>query len=172
METKKGREAYLLKSNSKLSKSVTLSVTNDGTSPASEIRVNAHIPDCLHLVENWPEEKDIPVIPRMPVPEAPRCGLRVGDALPFLARSSLFSNNLLTNFSPPNIRTSGFYAKADKVVFWADKLLHKHTIVPKDRVYLLARPDSKPGIYEIACNVFCVEYEYWDKILLSIEIIE
>jgi len=172
LETKKEREIYLLKSNSKLSMSVTLSVTNDGTSPASDIRVNATVPDALILAEKWPEGSDVPVAPKVPVPEAPRIGLGFGEAAALLGRNSFLQRDLLTNLHSLNAKTRGFYLEGNMLIFWADKLLHKHTVVPTDRIYILAKHDCKPGKYEIVCRIFCVEYDDWEEHLLSIEIKE
>ncbi|MDO9028748.1 MAG: hypothetical protein Q7U68_07840 [Candidatus Roizmanbacteria bacterium] len=171
LETKKGKEDYFINTNLKLSKSITLSVSNNGTLPASDIRVEILVPHELCVFEEWPDKNDNSEIPQMPKPEAPRNALRVGDA--FTRNfAAIYPRPFLSNINLNQNRTSGFYLKNNKMVFWADKLLHKHTIVGKDRLHLLAKPDSKPGVYKINCNMFCVEYDDWDTVPLTVEILE
>jgi len=168
----KARKDYLVKTNSKIVKSTTLFVSNNGTLPATDIRVEILIPVELYFFERWPDKSDIPEMPQPPIPQAPRNAIRVGDAAMIRNYNSVYPNARLENFGMPRNRTSGFYCKDNKMIFWADKLLHKHTIIGNDRINLLANPDSKPGVYKIDCKIFCVEYDDWDTIPLTIEILE
>ena len=172
--TKKGWANYLLKKNAISAVPVTFSVTNDGTLPATDIRCELSIPDWLLIFEDWPDDDQIPVKPIKPVPEQPRKGLRVGDAIPrSFVHSSFLNKTSFDHLLAPRNRTSGFYLKNNIIVFWADKLLHKHTLTKKDdRLYFLAKPDILPGMYTIDCNIFCVEYDDWEKTELKIAVID
>ena len=171
---KKEWENYLLKKNAILAVLVTLSVTNDGTLPATDMRCNISIPDWLLIFEDWPDDDQIPVKPIKPVPEPPRKGLRVGDAiLRSFGHSSFLNKTNFDHLLAPRHRTSGFHLKNNKLILWADKLLHKHTLTEKDdRLYFLAKPDTLPGMYTIDCNIFCVEYNDWEKTELKIAVID
>jgi|MTBAKSStandDraft_1061840.scaffolds.fasta_scaffold12236_3 hypothetical protein len=172
IRTEKGARSYFIDTYSRLSTNLTLSVTNNGTLPASDIRVEIPLPNWLLAFEKWPDKYDLPKKPEMPTPTPPKKGLAVGMGN-FRDIHSIYDDSLLSNFDIPLVnrhRSSACYIKNENTIYlWADKLLHKHTLSDTDdSFYLLAKPEAVPGEYEIECRYFCVEYQDWKKSNLKI----
>lgn len=172
IQTEKGARNYFIKTYSHLLITLTIAVTNKGTLPASDIRVEIPLPSWILSFEKWPHEYDIPKKPEMPTPTPPKRGLTVGIGKLYDVHS------ICSDFLMPNIdlslinghRSSACYIKNGNTIYlWADKLLHKHTLSnTDDKIYLLAKPEAIPGEYEVECKYFCVEYEDWKKSKLKI----
>jgi hypothetical protein len=172
IQTEKAARSYFIDAYSHLSTNLTVSVTNNGTLPASDIRVEIPLPNWLFAFEKWPDKYDIPKRPEMPSPSLPKQGLTVGMGN-FRDIHSMYGDSLLKNFDLHLVnrhRSSACYIKKGNIIYlWADKLLHKHTLSDTDdKFYLLAKPEAVPGEYEIECKYFCVEYQDWKKSNLKI----
>ncbi len=172
IESEKGKRNYFIDTYSHLATILSVSVSNNGTLPASDIRVEIPLPTWLLAFEKWPDKYDLPKKPELPTPTPPRRGLTVGMGS-IRDISSLYGDSLLNNFNIPLVnhhRSSACYIKKGNIIhLWADKLLHKHTLtMTDDSFYLLAKPEAVPGEYEVECNYFCVEYKDWKKSNLKI----
>jgi hypothetical protein len=144
----------------------TLHVQNNGTLSASDVRVNLSLPPWLLALKKFPSEA--PCRPSVPQPSPPRPAKDV---------PTLFSP--FSDFLPPSMnlihprkRSSACYLKGSTVLhFWADTLLHKHSIVNvEDRIYLVARPEAPAGEHTLHGRAFCSEYDDWLGFILAIEV--
>jgi hypothetical protein len=160
---------YLINSNLDKTCLVTLSVENDGNSSASDIRVEVTLPEWLLGFESYPEKDEIPKIPIIPVPTAPRATSIMSALASMNHMGNIFDHSLMTR----NInRTSACSIKNNSIYFWADKLLHKHSITNRsERFFLLATPNAPTGEILLEGRAFCSEYDDWHKIELSINIV-
>lgn len=169
IQTSKGIKNYFIDSFSHLATLLTISVTNNGALPASDIRVEIPLPDWILVFEKRPDKYDIPKRPVMPTPTPPKRGLTVvtGNLRDIHA---MFDDSVLGKITKNHNRTSACYIKNDNTIFlWADKLLHKHTLtISEDSFFMLAKPEAMPGEYDIECKCFCVEYNDWRKSLIKI----
>ncbi len=166
------RENYLIDSNAKKAVLVTLSVENNGTAAASDIRVNIPIPEWLLAFEMLPEKSDIPTNPVIPTPSPPVINARIssfggalniGHMLPGIIHSLPTLDSIH--------RTSACYLEEKEIKLWADRLLHKHEIInTNDRFFLLAMPGSPKGEVTLKGKVFCSEYDDWKETELVIHI--
>ena len=171
IKTTKGYWNYYIDSHSHLSSLLTISVTNNGNFPASDIRVEIPLPNWILAFEKWPDKYDTPKRPEMPTLSPPKRDLTVGMGnLQHI--SPIINESLFHNIPINHNRTSACYIKDDNIIFlWADTLLHKHTLTTKDNsFYLIAKPEAIPGEYDIECRHFCVEYNDWKKTQLKINV--
>jgi hypothetical protein len=168
----KGNRNYFIDAYSHLANHLTIAVTNNGTLPASDIRVEISLPNWILAFEKWPDKYDIPKRPEMPIPTPPTRGLTVGMGN-FRNITSIYRDSIFNNINLPIVnhrKSSACYIKNGNTIYlWADKLLHKHTLaIRDDSFFLLAKPEAVPGEYEVECNYFCVEYKDWKKSNLKI----
>ncbi|NTU50756.1 MAG: hypothetical protein HGA87_07810 [Desulfobulbaceae bacterium] len=172
-DEQKGRD-FLVNRNVNNVCPVTLSVENDGTASASDIRVELKLPKWILGVEKLPKERDVPTRPNMPIPTTPK----ITDAI---RGASVFGNITSMNLDLDHAallranvnRTSACYLKNEHTVyFWADRLLHKHVITNRDgRFYLLALSTAPVGKHLITGKVFCAEHDDWHDFELSINVV-
>ena len=81
----------------------------------------------------------------------------------------------LININSVYNRTSACYLsdKSPKIVFWADKILHKHDVmIDKDIFYLMAKPSAPEGIHSLDIDIFCSEFDDWSTGKLEISVIK
>ena len=172
ISSEKGYRNYFINAYSNLATLLTVSVANNGTLPASDIRVKIALPNWILAFEQWPDKYDTPKKPNMPIPTPPKRGLTVGIGN-YRDITSIYGDSLMRDIHIPLVnhnRSSSCYVKnGNTIQFWADKLLHKHILTKTDdRFYFLAKPEAVPGEYKIECNYFCVEYKDWKKSNLKI----
>ena len=149
--------------------SITLTIENTGLLPATDIRVEVLLPDWLIAFETWPEKYDIPEQPVKPIPTAPKIHTQNYAIGQILAEPYDMRVPDITSWN--HKRTSACYIKDDAVIMWADKLLHKHELtIEHDNFNLLAIPNSEIGNHKIPARIFCVEFDNWKDIELSIKI--
>lgn len=169
LQTKDGARDSFISFNSSKAVPISISISNNGNLPASDIRARIPIPDWLICFEKFPDNKKIPKYPEIPVP-VPR-NQKPHTVWTNTHLGAVFNSN---NFKIPNIGLKPDYAcylRGKEIYFWADKLLHKHTLVPNDgSVFLLAKPAVKNEVKQIECEVFCVESDDWEKVHLEIKI--
>ncbi len=149
--------------------SITLALENTGLLPATDIRVEVLLPDWLIAFGKWPEKHDIPEQPVKPIPTPPKIHTQNYAIGQILAKHYDMRVPDITSWN--HKRTSACYIKDDAVIMWADKLLHKHELtIEDDNFYLLAMPNSEIGNHKITARIFCVEFDNWKDIELSIKI--
>lgn len=170
VKSENGAKEYFISYNSTKATPITIAITNAGNIPASDIRAKVSIPDWLICFEKLPVDKKSPTYPKIPTPISRE--RRPHTVWTENALSALMNNS---KFKIPNLGLKpdhACYLREGEIFFWADKLLHKHTLVPKeDTIYILAKPNEKKGIKKVDCEVFCVENVDWEKNPLEIEII-
>lgn len=163
--TEVGKQKYLFNLNKKNVIFFSLCIANDGTLPASDIKVEVSLPEWLMVYTEWPS--DTPEIPNPPTP----CFSNVGFGL----RGMMLDSRLIGDMGRPLLtnsnRSSGISIRNRKVQFWADKLLHKHEIIIQGSVLVLGRPDANLGDYSLDASIFCAEYDDWQKKILKLEIV-
>lgn len=172
-DEQKGND-FLVNRNVKNVCPVTLTVDNDGTASASDIRVEVELPEWILGVEKLPKERDVLTRPNMPIPTAPKLTDAIRDASIFGDISSMDLNLDHAALLRANMnRNSACYLKNERTVyFWADRLLHKHVITNRsDRLYLLALSNAPVGTHKISGQVFCTEQDDWHDIELSINVV-
>ena len=165
---------YLIHQNFRLAVHTTLTLANVGSSPASDVRVKVELPDWLLAFEKLPNKDDIPIKPVKPVPALP---IHVPPQYGF-ATGRVISQGY--DFDIPRLlplyhkrASSACYVENGTLVMWADKLLHKHDLtIADDCFYLLALPIAELGDHKLAAHVFCVEYDDWKDVELSIKVTE
>jgi len=158
---------------------VTLLVSNIGIAAASDVRIEVPLPDWIFALEKIPHSKDALNKPHVPVPEPPqpasliqRTALYGGAFNAMLAPRPVAD---LININSVYNRTSACYLsdKSPKIVFWADKILHKHDVmIDKDIFYLMAKPSAPEGIHSLDIDIFCSEFDDWSTGKLEISVIK
>lgn len=146
---------------------VTLHVENEGTAAATDVRAHVALPAWLVALEKLPSRTiRPPVAPRPTPPET--TPLR---ATAFALSPPPFSplSNALLQAAP---RTSACYLKERGVLhFWADRLLHKHSIFnARDRVYFVAGGDAPTGEHVLQGRSFAAEDDDWQDFSLTISV--
>lgn len=151
---------------------VTLLVSNIGTSAASDVRIEVPLPDWIFALEKIASSKEALNKPQMPTPEPQKLYARHTLTLnPIFSPQPIAD---LLNFPLVNNITSACYLsdKSPIIVFWADKLLHKHSIaVDNDVFYLMAKPWAPEGIHHLDINIFCSEFDDWRTGKLEISVV-
>jgi len=162
IDSENGKVKYLLEENAGLVTFCSLNVFNRGTLPASDIRVKFLCPEWLIVFAGWPN--DIPRVPEVPKPKSP---------IVSMIESINVDNYSHTPLNYTGItKESGIAVNHNDVSLWADKLLHRHELTFSDKLLLLARPEADLGTYTIVSKVFCVEYDDWREVSLTIEVKE
>ncbi len=166
IESAEGKKKYLFESNRKNVVYCNLCISNNGTLPASDIRIELPVPDWLMVYTGWPN--DIPKIPILPTPKTTNVGFGLRNIRGILDSSRFADLNQHSLINADS--SSGISIRNGKVKFWADKLLHKHEISIRGTLLVLARTEAKFGDYSCDANIFCVEYDDWDEKVLKIEV--
>ncbi|MFU2207788.1 hypothetical protein [Solidesulfovibrio sp. C21] len=158
---------------------VTLLVSNIGIATASDVRIEVTLPDWIFALEKLKSLKDALNKPQMPVPEPPQpASLIQGAALYSGAFNAMLSPqpiaDLIDIHSAYNRTSACFLSdKSPKIVFWADKILHKHDVViDKDVFYLMAKPSAVEGVHSLGIDIFCSEFDDWRTGKLEISVIK
>lgn len=148
---------------------LTLTVENNGNTSASDIRVEIPLPEWLIGFGSYPSKEETPKIPKTPSPVPPRATNIMSAFGNITNMGNMFDPSLLSR----NInRTSACYLKKDSIYFWADKMLHKHSITNRsERFYLLAMPEAPTGEIRLEGKAFCSEYDDWHQIELIVNIV-
>ena len=173
IQDKQKRNDFLLNLHATQVIPVTLSVENDGNATATDLRVEVELPDWLVTSEKFPSGKDVPKRPTVPKPIAPILPSRASLLGKATAIGHLNSLPMMDHLwaKSLNKRTSASYLRKDQIYFWADRLLHKHTITnTDDRIYLMASSDAPKGKSTLKGRAFCSEFEDWQDIELVVEI--
>lgn len=166
---------YLIERNRGKLCPVTLSVGNDGNQSASEIRVEIELPEWVFGVKSFPDKRDVPIKPEMPVPysKIQYDILKLENELDLDLIQGIDFGRVNRLLSLKEKSTSDCYVKNNCIKFWADRLLHKHVITNKDnRFYLLALPNAPVGEHKIKGKIFCIEQDDWQEFELFINVIK
>jgi hypothetical protein len=161
----------ILASNLDKLESVTLSVENDGNAIATDVRVTIELPEWLFAVEDYPDYKiDMPVMPK---PQKPKVrnfmhGFDTSSMIPQFPDVNRFNN---LNLAGKINRIFACYLKDKKIIFWSDKLLHRHSqCEDDDPFFLVAMPNAPIGEHILNAQVFCSELDDYEEIELVINV--
>lgn len=161
---------YLITSNLDKTNPTTLSVKNTGNAKASDVRVDIFLPDWLLAFERLEDMKHNITKPKVPTPSRPRASTAFSSIANTMASLDAYSPTLISRNTK---LTSACTLKNGDIFFWADDLLHKHSITDmSDSFYLMAMPDAPVGEVILKGQAFCSEYEDWQDIELSINIVK
>ena len=146
----------------------TIAVSNTGNATATDIRIEINMPSWLLVFEDFPDKKDIPKEPYIPTPTPPQPRNMTSNSSINFNSPSLFGSR---DFLDSRKRTSACLIKNRAIIFWADKLLHKHTTtIQKDSFYLIAKAGAPKGETILMGRAFCSEYNDWTEISLKITV--
>jgi len=164
--------------NIEIAMQITLSVENDGTASASDVRIKIQLPDWIVAVEELPDKDNFTELPEMPypVPASVRSMTklaRMTDVSKFLQHgigTSPYLDHLLT---PRIAKSSACSAKDGQISLWADRLLHKHIVTPDEYdVNLFAKSDAPLGETILKGQAFCNEYLDWEEFEVKVNIVD
>ncbi|HML54604.1 MAG TPA: hypothetical protein PKC79_10960 [Solidesulfovibrio magneticus] len=163
------------------SRGVSLMLRNEGRASASDVRVEIEVPSWLLALEKKTSSGNVLAKPKQPklVPTIPKRQSLYSSLVSGVVTSSIsypmMDNyvDVARNYSDIN-RASRCFVSGDgqKIVFRAQRLLHKHELkIDEDVFYLAAISSASIGAVEIKADVFCSEYEDWREVNLRLEIV-
>jgi hypothetical protein len=140
---------------------------NNGTSPATEVKLRVNYPEWLFVFDELPKSGPKSYIKPPATPPRPRPPRSAVDEMMEAMRPRVPNFSALPMpFIPPIRQTSGNYLDGSnrRATFWADRVLHAHRLVTADKLRAIALPDA-PQVTDpipLQAEIFSSEMERWE----------